>query len=408
MRVLLSAYSCLPGFGSEPGVGWNFAVELSNLGHDVIVLTRASNRKRIENGLIEPNVAFLYYDLPKWISSHYRKASASDHIYCFFWQIGAYFYLRKFLRKTSVDVIHHVTLGVFRTPSFLCLFSPPFIFGPIGGGENYSLKLKRSFPLPLLIAELSRDVVNVVFSMNPLLLMTFHRSQLIICRTKDTLRYIPKRFHNKCIIDLGIGHRYGAGIAKPKLSLPSSLKLLYAGRPLHWKGIGITVKSFAKLKECGVPASLTIIGIGNSDWAKKEARKINILDAIDWRGKVEYEELIKLYGESDLLIFPSLREAGGMVAIEAMAYGLPVICLNLGGPQEVVNHDCGVVINVDDMNESQLIKSMTESISGLHQNRQLLSGMKSGALSRSKHYSWRLVVQRIYQQIEDFLPEASP
>ena len=51
MRLLLSAYACEPGRGSEPGVGWNWAIALAALGHDVWVLTRANNRDRIEQAL---------------------------------------------------------------------------------------------------------------------------------------------------------------------------------------------------------------------------------------------------------------------------------------------------------------------------------------------------------------------
>ena len=48
MKILLSAYACEPNKGSEPGVGWHWALELGYLGHDVWVLTRANNRPAIE------------------------------------------------------------------------------------------------------------------------------------------------------------------------------------------------------------------------------------------------------------------------------------------------------------------------------------------------------------------------
>ena len=65
-RILLSAYACEPDRGSEPGVGWSWAVELSRLGHQVWVLTRTDNRTAIERkpGL---NLNFIYYDLPRWM-----------------------------------------------------------------------------------------------------------------------------------------------------------------------------------------------------------------------------------------------------------------------------------------------------------------------------------------------------
>ena len=70
LRVLMSAYACEPGKGSEPGVGWNLAKAMATR-HDVWVVTRANNRPVIESELEEqpvPNLHFLYYDLPRWAS----------------------------------------------------------------------------------------------------------------------------------------------------------------------------------------------------------------------------------------------------------------------------------------------------------------------------------------------------
>ena len=70
MKILLSAYACEPNKGSEPGVGWNWAINLTKLGHDVTVLTRKNNKSSI-NKMIKKNklksIKFEYYDLPNWL-----------------------------------------------------------------------------------------------------------------------------------------------------------------------------------------------------------------------------------------------------------------------------------------------------------------------------------------------------
>ena len=70
-RILLGAYACEPGKGSEPGVGWNWAREISRHGYDVHVVTRANNRAAIELELQAAPVAglhFHYFDLgPFWL-----------------------------------------------------------------------------------------------------------------------------------------------------------------------------------------------------------------------------------------------------------------------------------------------------------------------------------------------------
>ena len=68
LKILLSAYACEPGRGSEQGVGWNWARQMAKE-HEVWVVTRANNRMPIETALAWdplPNAHFVYYDLPRW------------------------------------------------------------------------------------------------------------------------------------------------------------------------------------------------------------------------------------------------------------------------------------------------------------------------------------------------------
>ena len=91
MKVLLSAYSCLPGNGSEPGVGWNWAQCIAANGHDVVVLTRGVNRRQIEafaeSHSIQP-VRFVFHDIaPLW--QRIYKLPFGNYGYYFLWQYAA-------------------------------------------------------------------------------------------------------------------------------------------------------------------------------------------------------------------------------------------------------------------------------------------------------------------------------
>ncbi|MBI4872137.1 MAG: glycosyltransferase family 1 protein, partial [Candidatus Riflebacteria bacterium] len=92
-RVLLSAFACEPGAGSEPGIGWGWARGLAALGHEVTVLTRPCHRPRIEEWLRlraadARSMAFLYYDLPGFEHSWYR-GNLGVQAYYVPWQWGA-------------------------------------------------------------------------------------------------------------------------------------------------------------------------------------------------------------------------------------------------------------------------------------------------------------------------------
>jgi glycosyltransferase involved in cell wall biosynthesis len=72
-----------------------------------------------------------------------------------------------------------------------------------------------------------------------------------------------------------------------------------------------------------------------------------VADRVQFSGSVPREEALKATAGAAGLLFPSLHDSGGYAVIEAMAAGLPVICLNLGGPGLFVNEACGWVIEAD-------------------------------------------------------------
>ncbi|MGB3778652.1 MAG: glycosyltransferase family 4 protein [Tunicatimonas sp.] len=404
MNILLSAYHCAP-IGSESSVGWHFALELSKLGHQVVVVTSRSRQPFIEaqSEHTEAGIHILYCDLPKPLARWYKAASLSEHLYYFAWQISLFFFAKKVINDYQINLIHHITLGVFRTPSFLGHYSVPFVFGPVGGGENYPFSLKKSLSFPTFCTELLRDSINVLSAFNPLLLLTYHQSSVILCRTKDTLRYIPKRFHPKCFVEMGIGFESRV-YNRPKSRFQGTFRLLYAGRPLYWKGVHLLVQAFSVLRARGLDVNLTIVGRGDTTWVKNVARRYQVDHAIDWRGSVSSDDLKKLYLTSDLFVFPSLREAGGTVAIESLSLGLPVLCLDRGGPVEIIDETCGIIVETPDgMSEKALAMAIAERISSFVHNPDRLLALSENAVLKGNGFTWSKVVERTYQAIESHI-----
>ena len=103
LRVLISAYACEPGKGSEPGVGWNFSKEMAKH-HDLWVLTRLNNREIIENELLEnptEELHFIYHDLPKW-TAWWKKGGRGVQLYYYLWQLTAIPKIRKHHKKLDL------------------------------------------------------------------------------------------------------------------------------------------------------------------------------------------------------------------------------------------------------------------------------------------------------------------
>src|SRR5579862_6646539 len=90
VKILLSAYACEPDKGSEPGVGWNWALALVRRGYEVHVLTRTNNREAIERHgkELSPALHFHFFDLPER-ARFWKYWPGGIYLYYLLWQIGA-------------------------------------------------------------------------------------------------------------------------------------------------------------------------------------------------------------------------------------------------------------------------------------------------------------------------------
>jgi glycosyltransferase involved in cell wall biosynthesis len=404
MKILLSAYACAPNFGSEPSIGWNFAEQLALQGHQVIVFTNDESRPYIEKYNKLENLTFIYYRLPLWIKRIiYRDLGPLAHIYNFFWQIGSYLYLKKFLTKVNVDLVHLITLGVFRTPVFLGLLPPPFILGPVGGGEVSTPQLQRELPLKFRLKEAIRHCANLSVLVNPLMYITYATTDLILLKTSDNLKFIPKRYHAKCkvVMEVGISKDiFSEREIAPKKN--DHIKILFAGRLEYWKGVHLAIRAYANILKQNSTVTFSIVGSGSEEqWFKDVARNSSVLDKIEWLPRVSQEELFQMYQEYDIFLFPSMHDSSGNVTVEALSFGLPIVCLDLGGPKEIVDKSCSRIITTNGKSEEQVVNSLAEVLIQLISKPEQIRAMRDNAQLKAQEYVWEKVVAKVYHNIDD-------
>lgn len=192
LRVLLSAYACEPGRGSEPGQGWNWSLQAARH-HDVWVLTRSNNREAIERALAvtpQPGLRFYYYDLPAWLRSWKRRHRAV-RIYYVLWQLGVLREARRLHRAHAFDVVHHVTFNTLEVPGVLWLLGAPFVWGPVGGAQEPPEALRAYFG-----DRWYRERVRVwrkrLGRFNPLLRAAVRRARVILAANGETERRLAE------------------------------------------------------------------------------------------------------------------------------------------------------------------------------------------------------------------------
>jgi hypothetical protein len=227
VRLLLSAYACEPDRGSEPGVGWNWALELAALGHQVWVLTRANNRERIEHALQsitqQQRPHFVYFDLPRWVA-FWKRGGRGVQLYYYLWQIGALGVARQTHALQRFDAVQHLTFGVFRQPSLMGRLGIPFVFGPLGGGEQTPIGLRGVFPFKPRMIERLREIANIVMLSDPLVREAYARATTILTKTPDTLARIPQtaRSRARCFLEVGLAPSLGVKVNSNCFTLAGS------------------------------------------------------------------------------------------------------------------------------------------------------------------------------------------
>ncbi|KVW94654.1 hypothetical protein ABW22_11430 [Thiobacillus denitrificans] len=288
---------------------------------------------------------------------------------------------RRLHRDHGFDLAIHITYGVFRHPSFLGYLGIPFIFGPLGGGEDAPLALKRSIRGREKLKELLRSLLNKTALFDPFLWAAYAKSKLILTKTEDTRQALPWPFRRRAIVYPEIGIDAPAGIQARARQPGEPLRVLFAGRLLGWKGAHLAIRAVAQAIAQGVSVEFTLLGKGPFE---SELRKVavaaGIHDRIRWVSQVPQQELFALYRTMHCFLFPSLHDSSGNVVLEAQAFGLPVICLDIGGPVTLVTSETAIVVSTQNQNEERVVQGLADAVRGFAGDEQGRMAMSRAAL----------------------------
>lgn len=403
MRILLSAFAFQPGVGSEGGAAWRWAVELSK-SREVVVATDISRRAFVEPALahaVHPRLTVVYYRPRLLRGVPLNSFTASMLFGC--WQFGLLGLARKLHRERPFDLIHHLSYGVFRQASWLGFVGPKFVFGPVGGGEDAPWRFKSSLPAAEKLREAVRAAYNWLAPRNPLWHLAISRSDLIFARTSETKARLPVRLHARTLIAQETGAPQFEHERLASWCTGQPVELLFAGRLLGWKGAHFAVRALAQLRRRGRDVWLTIIGNGPMlPHLQTLAQDLGLEPHVRFLGRIPQSKLFDCYCRAHVFVYPSLHDAGGNVVQEALAAGLPVVCLNLGGPPTFVDASCGNVVEVRDAaNEDQLVLRLADAVERVTSSPEHWNALHRGALDRAASMTWEKQIGRIQSRITE-------
>ena len=407
LNILLSAYACLPDEGSEPSNGWNW-IQFTGRNTNIWVITRAANKDRIELALnTRPlrNVQWIYYDLPKW-ARFWKKARRGERLYYFLWQLCIYFIIRKLNQKENIQIIHHITFACYWMPCFVSFLPIPFIWGPVGGGESAPSSFYVHAPLHAKLYKVLRDLARFLGEHNLFVRMTARNTVLGLAATAETalrMRRIGVR-DVRIMPSVALSINDISHLNEAHYRVSRQFRLISIGRLLFWKGFHLGLEAYAIFQRNHPESEYWIIGSGPEYSAlRRQTKELGLDSNVKFFGNLPRRDVYDKIKESDLLLHPSLHDSGGYVTLEAMAAGLVVICLELGGPPVQVTKKTGFVVPA--YNPQQVISRIVQILETIVLQPQVREKMGDEARLRvSANFNWATktsMAARFYQQIID-------
>lgn len=177
---------------------------------------------------------------------------------------------------------------------------------------------------------------------------------------------------------------------KTVANLTTDNTIVSVGRFVYKKGFDVLIKAFEKVKQACPDAKLVLAGDGvEKTKCEKLAKELNIIDSIEFLGMIPNKEIADVFSRGKIFVCPSRNEPFGIVILEAMAMGIPVIATDSGGVREIVEDNCyGYIIPIED--SDILAKRMIDL---LDSNSKCLELRRKG-LERVKQFSIERVIEK--------------
>lgn len=384
MKILASVYACSPYDGSERAVGWNWIKELDK-SNQITAITSHVYQHDIEdfmkkNPTVIQNTKFIYVDVPhtKWHVG-YRL----ERLYYMLWQKKAVQKAKELCQKEQFDLVHHITYVTCVLPTFMHELDLPFLYGPVSGGENTPAVIRYPMSRKERIVEFVRSASQLFFKSTPNFAKTMDKAKLILVTTDETKALIPKKYHNKTKVFQSIGLTEDIFSPEPPEKRNEKVRFLIAGRMLYWKGFELAIRAFVKASQKNSEIELTVLGDTENNPAY-EAHKNHLIelcgdieDKIKFVSTVPHSEMKSFYDQFDCLLNCSLRDSGCFVVMEGMSRGLPLICVNTGGPKINTTHDSAIKIEPAPM--ETMVEKIADAILVVAENKELRINMGKAA-----------------------------
>lgn len=408
-RVLVIAEAANPEWVSVPLVGWSLSQALKSVA-DVHVVTQIRNREAfLRAGLIEgkdfTSIDSEAVTRPIWkIASALRMGKGKGWTVMTAAAALTYPYFEKLvwdkfgdaIKTGHFDIVHRITpltpttVSPIATKCKRC--GVPFIMGPINGGVPWP----KGFDTERRREREWLSYVRGIYKVFPGRHRMLKAASVILVGSEFTASEIPPEFAKKVIwlpenaIDLARFNR----VSEQDLGGP--LRACFIGRLVPYKGADMVIEAAAPLLKKGMMC-LDIIGDGPMRHElETRVRALSLQSAVTFYGSVEHQKVQDIASNANVLTFPSIREFGGGVVLEAMALGVVPIVVDYAGPGELVLQDIGYKIPI--ASRGEIIISLRHTLEEIISDPSQLPAMAFRARSHVQSlFTWPAKARQLRQ-----------
>ena len=338
---------------------YNIAKKLAKKGHEVHVITI------LDEGLPE-------YTLEEGFSIHRVPCAKS------FLRMWFRFFLK--IRSINPDIIHVQSIPL----------SVPAFFMRIFSNKNYIVWVQGS------------DIYTPTVFLKLFSAALLKKASTIIALTEGMKAEIDKKYKmNSVVIPNGIElYKFKTeltGLSKLQTGSYSSdtdQNIIFVGTLRQIKGVRYLIEAMSIMRLNDPHVELMIVGDGEEkEYLQKLTSDLNLNNCVSFVGKVPNDDIPKYMKEADLFVLPSLSESFGIVNIEAMASGLPIVSTNVGGLPDLIKDGInGFLVNPRDP------AAIAEKSLLILNDKNLKERISQNNLSEAKKYSWDYVIERLVDE----------
>ena len=403
LRILLLAPGSNPDSVTGPLIGYSLGEALSRL-HTVTLVINARDEDAVHKAkggfcAIESIPASWLDRVYAWAFLHIFKEDRGNLLWtavrfplaiAFEWSVWRK--LRTRIHGNEFDVVLRILPIVPMMPSPFAFFlrkGPiPFVIGPLNGGLPWPTGFSQ---LERQRAEAGNWVANMrsLYRWLPLAHSTYAKATAIIAGSSQTCKEFA-RYQDKVFYVPSENGVNSSWIQQQPVSCSECqerLELIMVNRLVPLKAVDLALRGAASLLRED-RAHLNIVGDGPERRRLENlADELGVRGTVTFCGMVSHSEALSRLKESDVLLFPSLREFGGGVVFEALAFGVVPVVADFGGPGDIVTDEVGYRIPLTD--EQRMAAEIESILAHLASDRHQLETLRrQGAAYVRSHLTW--------------------